>query len=615
MYNKKMILNFVVSCIFILQLLIVPSLGSADNGGKIYVFSYLVLISFVVFFYFYDKISISKVYFLLFLLLPLFLASGLQARNSSGALIAVAILFIYLLFLLMFSHSLANDESLQDRLIDNLLFWGLLFSALGLYEYVSFLLFGPSLTPLIPYLMPVDSSIRIGGPYGQPNLFAVFLSLTIIAFIYRYIQIALDSSVQMSSLVRFIPFVFVSFVFFLTGSRSGILSLSLSIALIVWLVLKMSFNESEWRVKKEIIWLFLGLICAFVLSSLCSFLFVGEGAIRSFGALGLNGDTRYVLWMSAVLIFLDNPWFGIGLDNFGLIQDSYGVLSRDTLGFVPYEAIHNSYWAHNELLQLLSEGGVFVGIIIVFLFFLYIYSFYKTVQEDCNKRSMRVLFSYVFLLPFIIQSMFSWPLRSPPLLILFFSFLSLLFAQLDSKPIYFSASVKKAIISFAVIGCVFLSFLFKEEIRLGNFKHNLERSVHYEESFKEMKSLIPSQYGAYRVLSKTLPFYADKALEAENLPFVKTLIPMYQKLISIEGSHWQWYNLAHLYLKIGDEDQAIFAVKKAIEYQPNSEKAWAFLHYLNILEAVKQTGKPIDMFWPQGKEVNLSDLELIYGRN
>ena len=73
-------------------------------------------------------------------------------------------------------------------MIDGLLVFGLAAALLGLYEYAHYHVVGAQNTALIPFLLPPDREARVAGPYGQPNLFALFLTVVLLAYFYRYLH-------------------------------------------------------------------------------------------------------------------------------------------------------------------------------------------------------------------------------------------------------------------------------------------------------------------------------------------------------------------------------------------------------------------------------------------
>src|SRR5262249_54312222 len=65
---------------------------------------------------------------------------------------------------------------------------------------------------------------------------------------------------------------------------------------------------------------------------------------------------RLVIWDDTLRIFRDFPWTGTGLDTYGTATLVYQTANRFA---------HNQE-AHNEYLQVLAEGGVLVGVPVLF---------------------------------------------------------------------------------------------------------------------------------------------------------------------------------------------------------------------------------------------------------
>ena len=76
-------------------------------------------------------------------------------------------------------------------------------------------------------------------------------------------------------------------------------------------------------------------------------------------------------------MFFDHPLWGIGLDNFQFYLPAYMPQAYSSLGVVLYEAMANTKWSHNEILQLLSEGGI----IALFLVVVFFYKSFKKFRE------------------------------------------------------------------------------------------------------------------------------------------------------------------------------------------------------------------------------------------
>ncbi|WP_139249293.1 O-antigen ligase family protein [Malonomonas rubra] len=492
-----------------------------------------------------------------------------------------------------------------------LTFFGLISALFGLYQYSFYMIQGPSDGFLIPYFLPHIKSLRVTGFYGQPNLFSVFLIVIILSYFYKYSSVDNLNLPGIFCFFKYFPFFVVSYVFFLTGSRAGTLSLLLIIAFMVVLVLQKRLFCSELFESKEFWTLVLVLICAFSVYRLQPFIFSDSSfSPRALSAVGTGIDVRFLLWMSSFLIFFDNFLFGTGLGTFGLVQDSYALLARDLLGFVPYEAMSNTDWAHNELFQLFAETGFLGGGLCIVLLIYYFYSFLKLLVGNRGGLDKKVFFIHLFIFPFIFQSMFSWVLRSPQLLVLFFVFLGIFLANNDLIKIKFGETQKKLVFFASTVGLFLTCLLFSYELSIGKFREEVLSAVQVSDTLQEMNNLVDNPYSSYRVMSKVLPHYAKLTLAAEDVAFAKQIIPLYIRLVSFEGSRWQWYDLARLYLLDGRESEARGAIEEAIDLMPSDNLTWSFLHYLNMLEASRNTGRPLESFWPQGDVLDFSKMEL-----
>jgi O-antigen ligase len=543
--------------------------------------------------------------------LIIFSVSASQAPEPAWALVQVAILSILILYCLLVTNLTIRAPAFTEKLVDALLFFGVITAVLGLYEHVRFLLLGPSRSMLIPYLLPPNPLARVGGPYGQPNQLAVFLLVSLLAFFYRYVNIQPISKPSYLFRLRFVPFALVAVVFFMTLSRSGLLSLCFIMGFLTWLVTCRRYLANSDAGRREFFSLLFMLGATFLLLKVWAWSHVaGAPQIRSLGDTGINPSGRYVFWMSAILIFRDHPWLGVGLDQYKNIMNGYGPLSHDILGFVPYEAMKSTNWAHNELLQILCEGGVFAFALVVFLLGLLFLKIVKNFVQTKIEDDSLYLYSHLFLLPFIIQAMFGWSLRSTPLLILFFALLGLLLAQypLCKINIHGGRRVLAQLILFS--GLSLAVMLFWTEIELGTFKHEFLQAKSLEVTLPEFVAFAENPYTAFRVMNRALPGYLHAALTEKDNRLALQILPYYQRLCSLEGARWEWYDLARLYLKVGRENDSRSAIQQAVQLSPMDPRIGAFLHYLNMLKAARATGRPLSSFWPHGQKIDFSRLEI-----
>ena len=608
---KDIIDNTVIVSVIFLQFVVLPFFGDGTYAPKLYPFSILTISIGIVFFFSKGKIKISLVHVFFIILVCVLFLSSIQSSYSFSSILYLSILSIYIIFSIIIVNVIDDYPCFFEKVINSLMLAGLFSAFLGGYEYIHFFLIGKTASPLIPWLLPPDKTFRIAGIYGQPNLFAVFLTVVLLAYIYRYLS-SVTQRRGSFSWVRFVPVFLITFIFFQTGSRAGLLSFSLLIGLICWLVTTQRYLKNNLLAKREFFFLLICFVCAFFACRGIDSFWLGGGVERSFSDAGLSFDSRYVFWTSAILIFLDNPWLGIGLGNYGYMQDAYGPIAKELLGFVPYEAMGNTDWAHNEILQLFAEGGVLVGGIALFLIVLLFFQIWKKIVRGADPLNSKFLFSHLFLLPFIIQSMFSWPFRSPALLMIFFVLLGLLLAQYSMKTFNILRPVRIGFCALLFTCLIGVVVLFRQEVNIAQFRQQLIHASSPVATLADMEKLVRHPYSEYRVLSRALPYYTRQALAQEGGSLASAILPMSERLVNIEGSLPQLYALARLYHKVGRDSEAENTILKAIALMPLNQVTWSFYHYLNMLKASRDTGVPLKELWPLGQELDFSQLELLH---
>jgi len=107
---------------------------------------------------------------------------------------------------------------------------------------------------------------------------------------------------------------------------------------------------------------------------------------------------RIYIWKNSSMQFLKNPFFGIGAGNFKNAWFYYheNIFSPEKAVFLPENV--NAMQSHNDFLQNLSEGGIVLLLITLYLF------------KPIRKRT-KWKFGFYFLTGFIFFAFFEFPLR------------------------------------------------------------------------------------------------------------------------------------------------------------------------------------------------------------
>jgi hypothetical protein len=324
----------------------------------------------------------------------------------------------------------------------------------------------------------------------------------------------------------------------------------------------------------------------------------------------MSSDTRFVLWAAAALMFLDHPWLGIGLGNYKFFLPDYVNSAHELLGFVEFEAMGYTAWAHNEFLQLSSEGGIIVLLALVgamFCLFYPLFMFFRGRREWSPLK----LYSHFFLVPFVVQSMFSWPLRYTPLLILFFTFATLLVSQYSGSSVNLSWIHRVLFRFICLCGVIVVLFIGFQEFHMKNLAMQIKYSIS-QSSFPEFEKLVSGNYTEYPLLMEAVPRYVKASVVNNDIALATKILPHVERLTEIHGAHWQWSYLAHIYLLLDRRDDAMVSITRAINLWPPKEQYWSFQHYLNMLKAAEHTGRPVNDFLPLQPGQTAQDLEGIF---
>ncbi len=596
--------------IVLLQFVMLPAAESIA-AGKMFLLVFAVLGTALWRTFRGNGLATSPVVMVFGLLGIIFFASALQAREPTWALLQVGMLAVFVVYLLLLTESAYRYPEFSESLIDALLCFGVIAALLGLYEYVHFSTFGVSRAPIIPYLLPPTVSVRITGAYGQSNQLALFLTVVLLGFFYRYLHGLPASRSRIFMRLRFLPVSLVALAFFLTLSRSGLLSFCLVFGFLAWLVASGRYLAGDSPGRREFLCLLFAVAAAYLVLKGLSWKSAPElGMVRPLGDTGTNPSGRFVFWTSAWLIFLDHPWLGIGLDHYKFFMNEYGPLSHKFLGFVPFEAMKSSFWAHNEPLQILSEGGVFALALVGFLLILFLVKIWRKIVVPRKISAPRFLYAHLMLLPFVIHSMFEWPMRSVPLLALFFALLGMLLSRYRMVEIQVPPRGRHLLRAALMSGLLLAVVLLAQEAALGAFKRKFIAQKASPATLQDFSALAEHPYSAHRVMRGALPVYLKAGMRNDDDALLRQVLPYYERLSALEGARWQWYDLARIYLELGEEEKARMAIERAIDLMPLDKRTEGFLHYLNMLKASRETGRPLDDFWPNGVKVDLRKLEL-----
>jgi len=580
-----------------LQFLIVPIFSAMALAEKTIVFSLFVILLATWMLFCCKEWCFPKVLFPLVGLAFIFFISLFFVQQP---FIGFSELYIFVVGLI-FCFLVANLSSSCDAFYRLIFTWfqviGLVVAILCFYQYLDWTLVGQRDTMLIPYLLPPGNA-RGTGIYGQSNLTALLLLVSIIAFWYGY-AFKKDFISKFKGFCLDIGFLFVSIGFFLTGSRAGLLALLVALVVLLLLVYRDRIVFSNQSLLKVLVILLAGFFISQI--SLSS-----SAPAEMYTRSGVSIDARLLFWTASILMFIKAPFLGVGLDHFKLLLPSYARQAHDILGFVQYEAMVYTNWTHNEYLQILAESGI-VGFVFLILFcILLLHLIYIEIPKA--KQDHTKLFLFLMLLPFFIQGAFSWPFRHPPLFFIFLLILGISVAETPSLKFKFSRPMKFLLCGFlggAVV--ILVAFTVQEYQFIQLKKATMDNGCNNEKIF----SLLAEPHLQFKILREVLPLCLEDKSFLENQALVERFRPYFLKLTNVQGTHTQLYNLGVVDRALDDYIDAEAAFQKAVERQPIFELGWAALHALHIEDAARRTGRPIQDFLPQDKETSVDFYKLL----
>lgn len=293
--------------------------------------------------------------------------------------ILVSIYSIFILLILIISQLYKKKEYIT-LILKTIIFLCLINSIIILFQYFK-------INSI--FILDHSGAQRFYGNIGQPNHLSTLFMMGIVSNILLYNKKIIK--VQ----VLYIISIYLIFFVFLTGSRTGVLTL-LCVAL-----LGFTFRNKQ-NIKFSMTF-FGTLILVFFLSS---YLFSQNSRNSVKNINETINDSRLALWSDSISSILANPWVGYGIN---------GVRTSRLFGNLNFKNPYVS--SHNLFLDLFLWFGVVGGIILSF----YIIIFFIKIIKD-KTYGYEIL---LFLTPFTIHSFLEYPFRYLYFLILIIPALSL----------------------------------------------------------------------------------------------------------------------------------------------------------------------------------------------
>lgn len=520
--------------------------------------------------------------------------SAAMSKDPASAFLVLGVLIASLLFFALVCDYAASSADARDVIMRTLLWLAVLCAILGLGQFFDYALLGRRTGMVILYLLPHSWGARISGPFGQPNFHALLMLSGLCAFGYVYF-LKIDRNNRWWVRVGVLAPAFLLWLnFFLTDSRGGKVALVAVLTVLICFLWRSRGHIPADLCRKKGLLLAATGVAGYVAAKLLIAFIIAPQVIANLRAAQLVSITsRLNAWMASLLMTADHPLFGIGLDNFKNYLYEYQIIARDLIQF-EYEDLLYTRWAHSEYLQVLAEGGIISFFLLLALLFSLAFAIRKKLTHS---RDPGDIFPVLCLVPFFVQAAFDWPLRYPAFLALCLAVLPLTLPRERLLEIRLNTSGKTAVALFCSILLMLGGWVFYWDCQVGVLKDRIGKKEMVAENFTFLKELSTHPSVEFSLLSKGLVPFVNHSVRTQDADLAGELVPLLERGIYLEGAYWQWYNLAHVLLVAERNEDSKKAVTKVIDLNPVYQPAWNFLHYLNVLEASRKTGLPIESFY------------------
>jgi O-antigen ligase len=223
---------------------------------------------------------------------------------------------------------------------------------------------------------------RAMGNLGQPNQLATLLltGMAALAFVYE--------SRIIGRFAFFLAITFMSFVLVLTQSRTGLLSVVVLAAFLIW---KRRHVELRLSVSAVAVWALAFCIATFLFPYLNSAMLFSD--VRGIGAQGAISE-RFLVWEQIAYAVSQSPWVGYGWNQ---------TVTAQIVAAIAFPGSTPFTYAHNFILDMMAWNGLPLGIVLTGACG---YWFIKRLKLVIR---LDAVFAMACLLPFAVHSMLEYP--------------------------------------------------------------------------------------------------------------------------------------------------------------------------------------------------------------
>lgn len=274
---------------------------------------------------------------------------------------------------------------------------------------------------------------------------------------------------------------------------------------------------------------------------------------------------RLILWRNTVNMIGDHPWIGVGLNNWKILNPTYGISGTQYInsGMIYYEHPHNDY------MLVWAEQGILGLLLYISSFFYICYLAIRSLKTADQPTRLFLLIVLCSIIAFMVMSLFSYPRsRFYSMLILMINF-SLILSLVKGTGAW---KVSKKYFSLYILLLagfgVFASYsrlsgeIHMKKLYLAQKQSNFARMI--READKAASWFFPMD-----ITSTPINWYKGMAyFYSKNIPEAKK---MYELALTVNPNHLRVLNdLGTTYEQGGENEKAIRIYKRALDITPQS---------------------------------------------
>jgi len=478
----------------------------------------------------------------------------------------------YCIILLVVSNNIQRKIEIE-KIITTLIIVGFILSLFGIIQDLTW-------NGKMFWIFPLTHRGRPFGPYVNSNHFAGYIGMLIPLSVGYLFTLGSKYSLSLKSLLLFAILVMAG-ALFSSSSRAGIISTLLSLIFMGFLIVKLKSAKIEKQIP-----------FAFVVLFLIGLAWFGSSHIVD-SLSHLNDpswEARLWVWKGTIKIIKDFPFLGTGFGTFVHIFPKYRL---------PETKVFFSY-AHNDFLELLSEGGVLGFLLITISLFFFLKNTVKLLFSRRDTWAINLTVgSLSSLFGIFIFSFFDFNLHIPANVVLLCVIVGLTTTVVNLRPklgengtlfdrrtLSLSPRVRMALYPSGIIAFVTLAFLVvRPFLAERNFKLSL-KAENPEGKIEYLNRSIQLEPYDARYHYQLAQVYGERKDDWSSA------LDHFRRAISLNPYNARYYEgSGFAYANLGREEEAIRYLRKAAELEPNNSYPHRNLALFYLYYATKK-GSP-----------------------